>query len=99
MVWAPRPSLRCTQWESIGIKFPAKRRIGRSSRIGLRVVDAYVKAAVNTRDELGHLVHNIAPVTGATIAPAKVSESHALSAAAAAEYPSLKASIDRKSVV
>jgi len=60
---------------------------------GLRVVDAYVKAAVNARGELVHLVQNIAPVTGATIAPAKVSESHALSAAAAAVYPSLKASM------
>ncbi len=59
---------------------------------GLRVVDAYVKASVNTRGELVHLIQNIAPARSATIAPAKVSESQALSAAVAALYPNLRAS-------
>src|SRR5947208_6688270 len=38
---------------------------------GLRVVDAYVKAAINTRGELVHLIQNIAPVRSTTMAPAR----------------------------
>ena len=59
---------------------------------GLRVVDAYVKAAINTRGELVHLIQNVARVNGATVVPPKVSESQAFSAAVAALYPNLKAS-------
>ena len=59
---------------------------------GLRVVDAYIKAAINTRGELVHLIQNIASVRSTTIAPAKASETQALSAAVAALYPNLRAS-------
>ena len=59
---------------------------------GLRVVDAYVKAAINSRGELVHLIQNIAPVTSTTMMPTRVSESQALSAAISALYPSLRAS-------
>src|SRR5215475_594570 len=59
---------------------------------GLRVVDAYVKAALNARGEMVHLIENIAPVKTTSLASPKVSEAQALKAALAALYPNLKAS-------
>lgn len=56
---------------------------------GLRVFDAYAKAALNQRGELVHLIENVASVTG-KVKPAQVSERQALRAALAALYPGLK---------
>ena len=39
---------------------------------GLRVADAYVRAAVNQRGELVHLIQNIALLQGAGVVPARV---------------------------
>ena len=58
---------------------------------GVRVADAYVKAALNQRGELVHLIQNIASITGQRMEPAGVSERQALRAALAALYPALKA--------
>ena len=58
---------------------------------GLRVLDAYVKATVNARGELVHLIENLAPVKGAALASPKASEAQALKAALATLHPSLKA--------
>ena len=55
---------------------------------GLRVYDAYVKAALNARGELVHLIENVAPAT-ANVLPAQVGERQALAAALAELYPGL----------
>lgn len=56
---------------------------------GLRILGAYVKAAVSTRGELVHLIQNVAPVTGKAAATA-VTEREALGAALAALHPSVR---------
>src|SRR5262249_416313 len=72
-------------------RVPGHTQIHMEQRIaGLRVLDAYVKATVNTRGELVHLIENVAPVKGAAIAPPKASETQALKAALATLYPTLK---------
>jgi extracellular elastinolytic metalloproteinase len=53
---------------------------------GLRVAGAYVKAAVNARGDLVHLIENVADVGGA-IAAAPASEEQALGAALAYLHP------------
>jgi len=59
---------------------------------GLRVVGAYVKAAINSRGELVHLIQNIAPVIIPRVAPVKMSEGQALTAAIRTIYPNLRTS-------
>lgn len=58
---------------------------------GVRVADAYVKAALSQRGELVHLIQDIASITGKRVQPARASERQALRAALAALYPALKA--------
>jgi len=60
---------------------------------GLRVVGAYVKAAINGRGEVVHLIENVAAVKSTTLASPRASEARALSAALAALYPSLRTSL------
>ena len=53
---------------------------------GLRVEGAYLKAAINGRGELIHLIDGLARVSGRP-APARITEAQALSAALAALHP------------
>src|SRR5215831_14973785 len=46
---------------------------------GLRVHDAYVKAAFNGRGELVHVIENLAPVPGVALPSARIDEAQALS--------------------
>src|SRR6266550_5120994 len=39
---------------------------------GLRVANAYVKAALNSKGEVVHVIQNVAPVSGGMIAPARI---------------------------
>lgn len=73
-------------------RVPSHTQIRMEQRIaGMRVLDAYVKATVNARGELVHLIENIAPVKGVKIASPQASETQALKAALATLYPTLKA--------
>ena len=54
---------------------------------GLRVADAYVKATLNARGELIHVIENAAAVPAAGVAPASVNEAQALQATLAHLYP------------
>jgi hypothetical protein len=56
---------------------------------GLRILDAYVKAAVDSQGRLVHVIENLAPVSGGVV-PARVAESDALRAALAALHPALR---------
>src|SRR5262245_51469858 len=60
---------------------------------GLRVVDAYVKASINARGELVHLIENLAQVKGAVLTSPKTTEPQALVAALAALYPDFKSKL------
>lgn len=58
---------------------------------GLRVFGAYLKAAVNDKGELIHLIDNLAPVTAAGVAGARIDERKALRVALRKLYPDLDA--------
>ena len=64
---------------------------------GLPVYGAYVKAAVNDRGELTHLIENLAPVPRGVMAPAASSELEALQAAMARVHPGVAAGFREKS--
>lgn len=57
---------------------------------GLRVADAYVKAALNARGELIQVIQNVAAVPSGKVVPARADERQALRAALASLYPALK---------
>ncbi|MGH9556178.1 MAG: M36 family metallopeptidase [Terriglobales bacterium] len=57
---------------------------------GLRVANAYVRAAVNQRGELVHLIQNIALPKGTAVAAARVNEQQALRATLAKLHPALR---------
>ncbi|HJS56508.1 MAG TPA: M36 family metallopeptidase [Vicinamibacteria bacterium] len=59
---------------------------------GLRVHDAYVKAAFNARGELMHVIDGLAPVAG-SIGKARVTEAQALKAALAALHPGVRSDL------
>lgn len=63
---------------------------------GLTVHGTYVKAAVNNRGELVHLIENIAPAPAAAPTPATVSELQALSAAMARVHPGEQATFQAR---
>ena len=57
---------------------------------GLRVQDAYVKAAFNSRGELIHVIESLRPVGGAAPSPARIDDSQALAIALGNLYPDLQ---------
>lgn len=57
---------------------------------GLRVAGAYVKASLNGRGELIHVIENLAEVPRGGLAPARVNEAEALRAALEVLYPDLE---------
>jgi hypothetical protein len=57
---------------------------------GLRVANAYVRAAVKQSGELVHLIQNIALLNGTAVAAARVNERQALRAALAKLHPALR---------
>ncbi len=57
---------------------------------GLRVHDAYAKAALTERGELVHLIEDLVPVPAAGVRPARISARDALRATLARLYPGLR---------
>ncbi|MCI0353418.1 MAG: peptidase M36, partial [Acidobacteria bacterium] len=57
---------------------------------GLRLANAYVRAALNQSGELVHLIQNIALLKSTRVAAAKVTERQALRAALAKLHPALR---------
>jgi hypothetical protein len=60
---------------------------------GLTVYGRYVKAAINARGELVHLIENLAVVPTASLAQPAIAEPHALSAAMARVHPDAQINI------